>query len=147
MYMGLQTSTPPAAADERKEVTIMDETTFSDGEWKLMNLLWDSSPRTISGLVEAMKHETGWTKSTVNSMLLRLADKGAVRVGSDGLRKLYYPTVERGSAVKIEAKNTLKKVRMDGFGLLMSAMTEEMELSESEIDELISILKGAKKHD
>lgn len=125
----------------------MGEVSFSDGEWKLMNLLWDEKPRTISGLVSALGKETGWTKSTVNSMLLRLADKGAVRIEKDGMIKLYYPTVERNKAVRQEAKSTLKKVRMDGLGLLMSAMTEEMELTESEIDELVSILKGVKKRD
>ena len=125
----------------------MGEISFSDGEWKLMNLLWDEEPRTISGLVAALKKETGWSKSTINSMLLRLAEKDAVRVEKDGLKKLYYPTVERDKAVKEEARSTLKKVRMDGLGLLMSAMTEEMELTESEIDELVSILKGVKKRD
>jgi predicted transcriptional regulator len=47
--------------------------------------------------------------------------------------------------VKQEAKSTLKKVRMDDIGLLVSTMTEESELSSEEIDELIAILKGAKK--
>ena len=112
-----------------------------------MNLLWDGEPRTISGLVTELKRETGRSKSTVNSMLLCLAEKGAVRMEKDGLKKLYYPTVSRDRAVKHEAKSTLKKVRMDGVGLLISAMTEEMELSDGEIDELVSILKGAKKHD
>lgn len=125
----------------------MCEISFSDGEWKLMNLLWDSQPQTISRIVDAMKRDTRWTKSTVNSMLLRLAEKGAVRIETDGLRKLYFPTVERSLAVRNEAKNTLKKVRMDSLGLLVSAMTEDVELSDDEIDELISILKGGRKHD
>ena len=64
-----------------------------------------------------------------------------------GRSKLFYPVLGREDAVRQEAKSTLKKVRMDGLGLLMSAMTEEMELTESEIDELVSILKGVKKRD
>lgn len=125
----------------------MNEISLSDGEWKLMNLLWDEEPLSISRAVEAMKKETGWTKSTVNSMLLRLAEKDAVRIEKDGLRKLYYATVERESAVRQEAKSTLKRIRTDGLGLMVSAMTEELELTESEIDELISILKGGKRND
>ena len=125
----------------------MNETSFSDGEWKILNLLWDEEPQTISSIVAAMKPETDWTKSTVNSMLLRLCDKGAVRIELDGVKKLYYPTVDRDAAVRRESSRALKKIRPDRFGLLVSAMTEEMELTDSEIEELVGILKGARKHD
>ena len=33
---------------------------LSDGEWKLMNKLWDASPRTITELTAAVKEETGY---------------------------------------------------------------------------------------
>ena len=125
----------------------MDRISLSDGEWKLMNLLWDFEPMTMGRFVEALKAETGWTKSTVNVMLKRLSEKGAVRIDSDGAKKLSYPLVSRDDAVRDEAKSTLKKIRMDRFGLLVSTMAGETELSDSEIDELINILKGAKKND
>ena len=40
---------------------------LSDGEWKLMNKLWDTSPRTITELTAALREETGWSKNTVIS--------------------------------------------------------------------------------
>ena len=59
----------------------MKETiSLSDGEWKLMNLLWEDSPRTVAQLVRAMAHDTGWTKATIFIMLGRMAEKGAVIV-------------------------------------------------------------------
>ena len=60
----------------------MDKISLSDGEWKLMNLLWDKSPLTIGNMVDALRDDTGWTKATVNIMLNRLYDKGAVRIDS-----------------------------------------------------------------
>lgn len=51
---------------------------LSDSEWKLMNHLWESSPRTITELTAAVKDETGWSKNTVITMLGRLETKGAV---------------------------------------------------------------------
>lgn len=122
----------------------MEGISLSDGEWKLMNLLWDEEPMTMGRFVEAMKAETGWTKSTVNVMLKRLAEKGAVRIDTDGVKKLYYPLIRRDDAIRSEAKSTLKKIRMDRFGLLVSTMAQESELSQEEIDELIAILKGGK---
>ena len=125
----------------------MNGISLSDGEWKLMNLLWDEHPQTLGRLVEAMKPDTGWTKSTVNVMLKRLAEKGAVSVDEGSPRKLYSPLVKRDEAVRQEAISTLKKIRMDRIGLLVSTMAKETALSRDEIDELISILKGAKRDD
>ena len=115
---------------------------LSDGEWKLMNLLWDAAPEalTIGALVDALKNDTGWTKATVNIMLTRLSEKGAVGVDASGRAKLFTPLVSREQAVRQEASNALSRVR-GGAGLLLSAMAERCELSDAEIEELYRILK------
>ena len=103
---------------------------LSDGEWKLMNLLWDSEPRTIGDMVTALQHDTGWTKATINIMLNRLSEKGAVRIETGGRAKLFYPVMQRDDAVLQEAKGTLGKIRTGGLGLFVSAMTKESKLSD-----------------
>ena len=115
---------------------------LSDGEWKLMNLLWDAAPEalTIGALVDALKKDTGWTKATVNVMLTRLSEKGAVGVDASGRAKLFTPLVSREQAVRQEASNALSRVR-GGAGLLLSAMAERCELSDAEIEDLYRILK------
>lgn len=126
----------------------MARPTLSDGEWKLMNLLWDESPETIGEMVEAMRGDTGWTKATINIMLNRLADKGAVRVDDSGRRKLFYPLLSRDEAVRDEARSTLTKIRTGGIGLLVSTVAQECEMSDEEIEELYRLLKdGRRGHD
>ena len=51
---------------------------LSDGEWKIMNLLWQQAPRTITQLTAALEQETDWSKHTVITMLNRMEKKGAV---------------------------------------------------------------------
>lgn len=119
----------------------MNKASLSDGEWKLMNLLWDESPLTIGRMVKALENDTAWTKATVNIMLSRLAEKGAVRIDSSSRVKLFYPLLQREDAVKQEARNTLARIRTGGLGLLVSTMARECELSADEIDELYRILK------
>ena len=126
----------------------MNKLSLSDGEWKLMNLLWDACPRTIGGMVDALREDTAWTKATINIMLGRLADKGAVRIDATGPRKLFYPLLAREDAVRQEARNTLSKIKTGGLGLLVSTMARESDLSDEEIDELYRILKeGRREHD
>ena len=38
---------------------------LSDGEWRLMNLLWQNAPRTIAQMVNELKDETGWKKKNL----------------------------------------------------------------------------------
>ncbi len=118
---------------------------LSDGEWKLMNLLWDEQPRTIADMVKCLRTDTGWTKATVNIMLNRLEEKGAVRIETGGRSKLFYPVLGREDAVRQEAMSTLSKIRTGGIGLLISTMASECELSAEEIDELMDILKEGRR--
>ena len=119
----------------------MNTISLSDGEWKLMNLLWDESPRTIGEMVNALRDDTGWTKATVNIMLNRLSEKSAVRIEQGGKAKRFYPLLKREDAVKQEAKSCLGKIKTGGIGLLVSTMAQDCSLSDEEIDELYRILK------
>lgn len=116
---------------------------LSDAEWKLMNLLWEQSPRTIMELTAAAWEDTGWSKNTVITMLSRLEAKGAVRHEEGGRAKLYFPVVSQTEAAREETKNFLDKVYGGSLGLMMSAMVDSRALSEADIAELSAILDKA----
>jgi BlaI family penicillinase repressor len=118
---------------------------LSDGEWKLMNLLWDESPRTIAQLVLALKDDTGWTKGTIFMMLSRMTEKGIVRFESGNRSKHYYPVLKREDAASYETKSFLSKVYGGSIGLMVASMVGQKELSKDDIDELYSILHKADK--
>ena len=116
---------------------------LSDSEWKLMNRLWEQSPRTITELTAAVREETGWSKNTVITMLSRLEAKGAVRYEEGGRAKRYFPAVAREDAALAETENFLSKVYGGSLGLMMSAMTQSKSLTEEDIAELSAILERA----
>lgn len=116
---------------------------LSDSEWKLMNRLWDQSPRTIMELTAALHPETGWSKNTVITMLSRLESKGAVRYEEGSRAKRYFPAVAREDAAMAETENFLSKVYSGRLGLMMSAMVDSQALTEDDIAELTAILERA----
>lgn len=116
---------------------------LSDSEWKLMNRLWEQSPRTIMELTAALRQETGWSKNTVITMLSRLEAKGAVRHEEGTRAKRYFPAVAQADAVRAETESFLDKVSGSGLGLVMSAMVESRRLTEADIAELSAILEQA----
>ena len=116
---------------------------LSDAEWKLMNPLWDRAPRTMMELTALVREDTGWSKSTVITMLSRLEGKGAVYYEEGVRAKQYHPAVTRREAIREESENVLDKV--GSVGLLMSAMVESRRLTERDLTELSEILERAKE--
>ena len=116
---------------------------LSDGEWKLMNLLWEDSPRTVAQLVKATADDTGWSKATIFIMLGRMAEKGAVRVETGGRSKLYYAAVPRDQVAARETEQFLNKVYHGSLQLMVSSMAGQKALSQSDIEELYEILRQA----
>lgn len=124
----------------------MKETiSLSDGEWKLMNLLWEDSPRTVAQLVRAMAHDTGWTKATIFIMLGRMAEEGAVIVREGARAKQYYAAVPRDEIAAGETEHFLQKVYRGSLQLMLSSMAGQKVLSRSDIEELYEILRRAEQ--
>ena len=118
---------------------------LSDGEWKIIQLLWEESPQTIIQLTKALESETGWTKHTIISYLKRMEEKGAVRYQIEGRTKQFYPLLEEKDAELQETKDFLDKVFQGKLGLLLHTLVEQQSFSEDEIQELQDVLDRAKQ--
>lgn len=123
------------------------KTELSDGEWRLMKVLWETSPMTITQLTAAMKDDTGWTKHTIISMLSRMEAKGAVAYREEGRAKAYYPLIARSEASRTETKRFLDKVYGGSLGVMVHAMMDADALTDEDIAELQDILNRAKEEE
>ncbi len=121
----------------------MSNITLSDGEWKIMKLLWKSAPRTIGEIVSELKENTGWTKTTVFVMLKRLIGKEAVRMDDSGRLQQYYPLIERKDVTPEETDSFLSRVYDGSIGMMVSSLAGRKALSKEDIDELRHILDEA----
>jgi len=122
----------------------MDKQIFA-GEWKIMEFLWESSPRTLMEIVHAMAAETGWAKSTVTTMVTRMEAKGLLRFEEGGRAKKIYPAVSREDAASAETDTLLNKAYKGSASLLMSALVEQKRLNRKDIDELYAMLRKAEE--
>ena len=121
-----------------------DSITLSAGEWQIMERLWHSSPQTLMQLVHALTAETGWSKSTIVTMVTRLEAKGAVTYAEGGRARLYSPAVAREQAALRETESLLGRVYRGSIGMLVSTLADGRGLTQSDIDELSAILERAK---
>ena len=123
----------------------MEKINLSDGEWKLMNLLWQNPPKTITHLTKELEQTTGWGRNVIITMLKRLEAKGAVCHEEGERAKLFYPCVERDGAVIEETRRFLNRMYQGSLSLLVNAMVNSSGLSDEEIEELKAILDKAEE--
>jgi len=121
--------------------TTEENIVLSPGEWKLINLLWAHSPRTITQMVRALTDDTGWSKYTVIKMLQRMEEKGAVRHEEGGPAKAFFPVLAQQAAELTETEAFLDRVYGGSLGLMMSVMVRGGQLSRSELNEIYLLLR------
>ncbi len=118
---------------------------LTEAESKIIELLWQERPLTMTQITHRLKDVTGWTKHTVINILKRMLQKGTIRMEDIKPAKLYYPLVEKAEVVEEETQTFLDKVYDGKPVLLMSAMVDSGRLNEREIDELLELLQQAKE--
>lgn len=121
----------------------MTNVNLSDGEWKIMNKLWEKETATITELTAALQGTTGWDKHIIITMLNRMVKKGAVSFRTNGRAKQFYPLLSRNEVSIRETKGFLDKVYRGSIGMMVNAMVEDKALSKEDIEELYKILEQA----
>ncbi len=116
---------------------------LSEAEWKVMDVLWEEAPRTITQLTCCFRETTGWTKHTIMTFLKRMEEKGAVYHEEGERAKQYFPKIDRQEAALQETEEFLEKVFGGRMGLMLNTMVERRTLSGEEISELYEILRRA----
>lgn len=113
---------------------------LSNGEWRIMDALWDNSPRTITQLVEDFKGVTNWDRHVIIMMLRRMEAKNAVSYETIGRTKHYYPIVDKNQACVRETEDFLNRVYKGSLGLLVTTMVKQEKINRKELEELRRIL-------
>ncbi|MCM1577689.1 MAG: BlaI/MecI/CopY family transcriptional regulator [Ruminococcus sp.] len=117
---------------------------LSDSEWKILSLLWESEPMTITQITAALKPTAGWSKSTVITLLNRMEEKNAVSYEQGKNARLYYSVLTRKQAAVPETRSFLKRMYNGSLGLMLNSLVSQGELSEDEINELSAIIENVR---
>ncbi len=118
---------------------------LSAGEWRIMERLWEKYPRTLTELVRELSPDTGWSKSTVVTMVNRLEAKGAVTYTEGGRARLYAPAVPREQAALEETESLLRRIYRGSVGMMVNTLADGRGLTDEDIEELSAVLEKARR--
>lgn len=68
---------------------------YTEAEWMILELLWESAPRSAEELTNALQASAGWTQHAVNTLLERMKEKQTISVQETDAVKRYMARVSR----------------------------------------------------
>lgn len=113
----------------------------TEAEWKIMEVLWDSAPRTMGEITRVLEPATGWTRHTVITLLKRMQEKGSVQVDESGPVKTYSPLIDREEASASQTKKLLSHVFEGKASLLINNLVDSGQISLEEMQELLDVMR------
>jgi BlaI family penicillinase repressor len=118
---------------------------IAHAEWVVMDILWQKSQATANQVVLALSGKTDWNENTIRTLLNRLVKKKAVAYKKLNREYLYRPVLSRDQCVQTETHSFLERIGRAGFVPLLAAFLERHDLSETELQELKSVLEKKEK--
>ncbi len=116
----------------------------TEAEWKIMEVLWDHSPRTMTEITAILEPETGWTRHTVITLLKRMLEKGSISMDDSGRAKKYMPLITREQASTEETHKFLSHVFKGKASLLVNHLVDAGDLSEEELKQILDMIRDKK---
>jgi len=113
----------------------------TEAEWKIMEVLWESAPRSMAEITKILFPSTGWSRHTVITLLKRMQEKGSIRVDESGPVKMYSPMITREEASSQQTKKLLSHVFSGKASLLVQNLVDSGEISLEEMEDILSLLK------
>ncbi|HEY0143742.1 MAG TPA: BlaI/MecI/CopY family transcriptional regulator [Thermoanaerobaculia bacterium] len=113
---------------------------ITDAEWEVMNVLWESSPRTAAEVVEALRDRTEWHPKTVKTLLGRLLRKNVLKAKEEGNRYLYSAAIPRQRYIAEESSSFLERVFGGEATPAVVHFVRSTKLSQNDIKELRRLL-------
>jgi BlaI family penicillinase repressor len=122
-----------------------NRTELTESEWAIIKAVWDAEPCTAPDIRQKLQRETGWTYSTVRTLMDRMVVKGLLSAEKAQHPTLYRSAVTREQAQRGELFYALKHAFNGALTPMVQCLLDTGNLSADELAELESVIKAKKK--
>jgi BlaI family penicillinase repressor len=117
---------------------------ITDAEWIVMRAIWNRGPLTTNEVVASLDNTTHWKPKTIQTLLKRLARKGALAHEKKGREYLFRPLVKAEECEHALTRSFLGRFFGGELAPFLSRFVEREKLTPEEIRELKRILDRKK---
>ena len=122
---------------------------LTEGELRLMDVIWDKGRATVSEVAEALPKELDLAYNTVLTTLRILEDKGYLQhtKSKEGRAFVYRAVVSREQASRSAVRHLLRRFFGNSAEALVLNLLEDEKLGEEELTRVRELLKEDAKHE
>jgi BlaI family transcriptional regulator, penicillinase repressor len=118
---------------------------LTETEWTIIKAVWRLQPCSAPQVQQQLEKETGWTYSTVRTMMDRMISKGLLRGEKFGKVTFYQSVITRQQAQRTELLYALKHAFNGALTPMVQCLLETNKMSDAELAELESLIRAKKK--
>ena len=116
-----------------------------DGEFTILKVIWRlPNPTTSAQIMEKLGEDNHWKPQTLLTVLARLTEKGFLESVRKGRERQYTAIISEDEYLEVETSDFLKRYSGHSMGGLVKTLFSSNSLSDSELDELRSLLDQKK---
>ena len=117
-----------------------------DAEFEVMKVVWANEPPITTNIImEQIGYEKGWKAQTVNSLMLRLVERGFLSTDKKGKERIYYPLINKEDYLKFETSNFMRQFHDNSLLDLVNTLYADQALTDNDINELLEWAKQRKE--
>lgn len=120
---------------------------LTQAEWRIMKIVWELGEGTSRAIHEIALRRHNWASTTVKTMLSNLVAKGLLEATADGNKFIYRPTKPALKTLTTAADELMDRSVDTLKGQLLCYMTQKVNLTPAEIDELQGIIDAQRKRE
>jgi BlaI family penicillinase repressor len=118
---------------------------LTESEWSIIKAVWEQEPCTAPAIQEKLHRATGWTYSTVRTLMDRMVAKGVLKSRKEGKLTIYHSVVTRAQAQRGELFYALKHAFNGALTPMVQCLLENNDLDSDELEKLESFIKAKRK--
>lgn len=119
---------------------------ITEAEYEVMKIVWKYAPINTNEITEKLLTTSSWSAKTIQTLIKRLVNKGALTYEKNSRVFVYTPLVKESEYISQESNSFLNRYYDGDITAMLSAYIENDTLSETEIETLRSLLsKRGKK--
>ncbi len=118
---------------------------LTESEWSVIKAVWETEPCTAPAIQEKLLAPTGWTYSTVRTLMDRMVAKGVLKAKKEGKLTIYHSAVTREQAQRGELFYALKHAFNGALTPMVQCLLESSNVDAGELAKLEAMIKARKK--
>ena len=118
---------------------------ITEAEYEVMKIVWKYAPINTNEITEKLLATSSWSAKTIQTLIKRLVNKGALTYEKNSRVFVYTPLVKESEYISQESNSFLNRYYDGNITAMLSAYIDNDKLSEKEIETLRGLLSKRSK--